>query len=281
MGDGVVALITLTNRAEQRQWLVQFEVDDLTPKERAGSANFTVSMGPLPSGQTLEFSAQASRALKIHALGPFATLPVNPKTAAKKAEDKTARAAVFPEFLAMGLDRSARVMLDHGVTSATSVFTDEMKLSAAEEKAVVGGFVSLLAFFNTAQQTPGLREIVWEIIDLPSVWSLTRSLGKIRPNFNFGVALCGTLDPAGWGLGARPLYQYPFGITLNEKPAVNCAFFVAAPDPPLLTTAGIVGFTAESPSQHDKHMLVQLIAVYRGKAPIAPGAPSAAPAAHP
>lgn len=266
LGDGIVAVITLTNGASQKQWLAQFEVDALTAEEKKVKSTYNLSIGPLSSGETWEISSKPAFALKIRALGPYVTLPHSPKNAAKSALDKTARALVAPELLSLGLDRAARALLPHGPALAAINSATLGKFSHEDEKAFAGSFVALLQFFMIAQETPGLKEIIWEIIDLPSVWSLARSLGKIKYGFDMGSVPVAELDPAGWKLPALPLYRYPFGLKLNDKPAVNCAFFATAPHPPLLTTAGIVGFTAHSPSHKDKHMLVQVIAAYRGKA---------------
>lgn len=266
-GDGVVALITLWSGATQKQWLVQFEVDRLNEQEKHAKTRLDVTIGLSSTKQTWTFSGAPTFALKIRAIGPFVTLPPEPKTAAKSAVDKTARAPIIADFLSIGLDRACRVFLNQGNAPSTDGSPSNANLAEADEKAVGGSFVALLQFFRLAQETPGLKEIIGEILDLPPVWSLARSLGKIEPGFDMGTVPPVALDPAGWSLPKLPLYRLPFGITLNGKPAVHCAFFVTAPDPPLLTTAGILGFTAESPSHKDKRMLVQIVSAYRGQLP--------------
>jgi hypothetical protein len=264
-GDGVVALITFFKGKTQKQWLVQFEIDqfnDDEEKKTPGSMKVSIWMTSGEARRKFDFSSTATFALKIRALGPYTTLPYNPKTAAKSAEDKTARVQVGPELLAIGLDRAAQVMMKQGATVETLL---EKIADEEEARLAFGSWVSIMQFFSIAQETPGLKEIVLEVVDLPSVWSFARRLGKINVWFASGPQSLAVVDPAGWNLPALPFYRYPFGLTLNEKPAVYLSFFVTAPQPPLLTTAGIVGFTAQSPSHPDKHMLVQIVAAYRGE----------------
>ncbi len=263
-GDGVVALITLWNKGVQKQWLVRFEIEPLTAEEkRTAKSQLSVKVSLGKGGETWDFSGPPTLALNIRSLGPYVTLPYDPKTTAKSAKDMPGRALINEEFLVLGLDRTARVSLQNKLEGKSS--DANLNLPRADQKAVAGGFVSLLQFFLLATQIPGLKDIMWDVMDLPSVWSMVKGLGKIEPSFNDGSSTLAVLDPTGWGLPAeRPLYRFPFGMNLSGKPSVHAAFFVIAPEPPLLTTAGIVGFTANSPSHPERRVLVQIVAGYRG-----------------
>lgn len=262
-GDAVIALITLWSKDRQKQWLVRFEIDAMTEQEKKTVNGQLTAKVSLQGGESWEFSDKPTLALNIRTLGPYVLAPANPKTAAKDATDKATRAFVNEELLALGLNRSAWIQLETKRTGRSDIASS---LPIADQKAGAAGLISLLQFFLMAQRIPGLSEIMREVVDLPSVWTIVKSMGKISPNFTEGNTTVAALDPAGWGLPARPLYRFPFGLGINGKPCVNSAFFVIAPEPPLLTTAGILGFTAESPSRKDRRMLVQIVATERGTA---------------
>lgn len=264
-GDGVVALITLWAKGGQKQWLVQFEIEPMTAEEKKNAkSQFSVSMDVGGEDGKWEFSAAPTLAMKIRALGPYVTLPYATATAAKFATDKTSRTLINEEYLSLGLDRACRVGVENQRAGKNA--SDAKDLPKADKKAVAGSYVSLFQFFILAQEIPGLKDIMWDVMDLPSVWSMVKGLGKISMGFNDGGSSTVELDPAGWGLPARPLYRFPFGLSINGKPAVHSMFFVMAPEPPMLTTAGIVGFTANSPSHKERRVLVQIVSAYRGKA---------------
>lgn len=260
-GDGVVALITLWTKGGQKQWLVQFEIEPMTEKEKKNAKSqftATIDMGG-PDGHW-EFSGVPTLALNIRALGPYVTLPYNAATAARSADDKTGRALINEEFLTLGLDRACRVGVEN--LRAGKRADDAKDLPKEDKKAMAGAYASLFQFFVLAREIPGLKGIMWEVMDLPPLWTFIKG---VSPGFGDGGSSMAELDPAGWSLPARPLYRFPFGLKLNGKPSVNSTFFVVASEPPILTTAGIVGFTAHSPSHPEKRVQVQIVSAYREK----------------
>lgn len=277
-GDTVIALITLWSKSGQKQWLVRFEVEEMTEEERKNAKPQLTASISLDGGEKFVFSGRPTLALNISTLGPYLPAPAEAKTAAKNAAKKQGRALVSEEYLTLGLDRAARVRIE---TPAAGPAGSKPKPSIEDQKAAGGGVISLLQFFLIAQQIPGVNEIMGEVVDLPSVWTIVKSLGKFSPNLSDGNSTFAALDPAGWSLPARPLYRVPFGLGLNGKPMVNAAFFVIAPEPPLLTTAGIVGFTAESPSRKDRRMLIQVVSIERRPVPSAKPDPDNKPPAEP
>ncbi len=262
-GDSVTALITLREGQALRQWLVRLELAPPTDKER--KANSVPESAVTVNGHDYHFSGGDPLALDIRVAGPFVPGKKPPT------EEKTARTLVPPNFLALGLDEACGVLVavlpPPGKTGATpsspaAAPASPPVLSARQERVVGGMFPALITFFNAAQTTPGIREIMWNVLELPSAWSLVKHGGKIVPNFTFGNNIS-ALAPAAWAMPDRRLFYLALDLALNEQPALRVSFVVTSPAPPLLNTAGIVGLVAQSPTKKDKRMDLQIIAAHR------------------
>jgi hypothetical protein len=264
-GDSVTALITLREGQALRQWLVRLELALPTDKER--KANSVPESGVNVNGHDYRFSGGDPLALDIRIAGPFAPGKKPPT------EERKARTLVPPNFLALGLDEACRVLVgvlhpppkDGEAPAPAAAPASPPALSAQEERTVGGMFPALVTFFNAAQTTPGIREIMWTVLDLPSAWSLVKHGGRIVPGFTFGDNIS-AVEPAAWAMPDRGLFYLGLDLALNEQPALRVSFVVTSPAPPLLNTAGIVGLVAQSPTKKDKRMDLQVIAARRAAA---------------
>ena len=127
----------------------------------------------------------------------------------------------------------------------------------------MGFFPALAAFLQGIQDTPGLREILWDLIEKPSVWSIVKNRGRVDLTMNFDGKGVAALERPSWVPAGSALYHLSPTLALNNQPALHCWLFVTAPRPPLLTTAGIVGIVASPPSSNDKRLDIRILAAHR------------------
>ena len=150
---------------------------------------------------------------------------------------------------------------------AAKSWADALSLTLEDERSLLAASPALFAFFDVAQQTPGLQGILEELLDKPSlVWSFLLHGGKLEPFFGFEMTGVKRLDSAAWGLPGRPVYQLPFTLSLNQKPVLNCALAVTSTESPLLTSAGIVGLTAVSTRPNGPRFFIRILAAHRAPA---------------
>lgn len=250
VGDEVAALVSLREGSRLRHWLIHLRIAEPTAREIAAHPTRTQTM-TATSGRTYTFATGGGIAVDILTLGPLEA------GKARAPGAKRARTIVSPDLLAIGLDQSCRAMLqlaaDHKTDAAGS-----RPLSEPEERAVLGFFPALMTFFQTVEKTPGLRDIMWDLIEKPSVWSFIK-----RRGFDLGLQLGdNSIAPAalpGWSGPAQPQYRMSFELKFNGVPSVECSLFVTQPAPPLLTTAGIIGIVAQPPGKPEKQLDIRVV----------------------
>ena len=287
-GDSISALITLFEKGKWRnQWLVYLEVVAPNEKERVEKPEAPMVLYSSFGGTQSCVSAPAF--VVVRTLGPFteSTKRVNPA----KAPEKSARFALNKGFLSLGFHHAAAAFqrFDQGSVHGSwtvkhTPFTDaeiargqelaaQLKLTADEEHALIGSIPALFSFFEVIQNAPGLTDIFFDIVDLPSVWSLVRNAGikGVGIHFRKGVT---EAKPALWGLPDRtPAYHLPLVLELNQQPALKLTFVVTSPDPPLLACAGVVGLLAERPDNAQKHLTLRILSARFADRPPGPGHP--------
>ena len=262
MGDSITALVAFREGRRSKQWLVQFRIATPTEKEIADHPPMVLWMNSNTSGRKYEFGSGRVLALDIRTAGPFLEGQNPPET------EKYGRTFISPDLLGMGLDGSCRAILKYTAAQAAASPAGAaggaapIVLSEEEERAAMGFVPALIAFFQGVQATPGLREILWEIAEKPSVWSIIKRGGKVDTNLNCNQVPA-EADPTGWVLPGSALYQLPLAVELNSTPALNCMLLVTSSKPPLMTCAGIVGISAEPPGRKDKRLDVRIIAAHR------------------
>src|SRR5688572_10989943 len=190
-GDSITALVTLVEKSRRAQWLLYVKADD--EKELAvGATNKPSKMVMYSStGRKLEF-ASTRVPVTLHTLGPYEASGGKRKL---KATDKTAQLKLNEGYLGLGLDKAATAIMrlqerkPKGIISfaprpfsekeiaATRKRTNSVHLAAEEERALAGAAPALESYFNIVQQTEGLSDILLELVDLPSMWSIARNRG--------------------------------------------------------------------------------------------------------
>lgn len=294
IGDEVIALITLFKAGAVNQWLGHFRLVEPTGAERTAQEAEIVLYSS--TGAKHVFTSARS-VIEMQLFGPFradasTALPRGPATAPRS------RMLVRADFLALGLeswyaDVFARNEVPHPrflpnnystkpFTAAqieqTSAIAREVGFTAAADRGAAGGGLALGEFFAIAQRTPGLREIVAEVVERPSLWSFV-NVSRVGVGFHWAAPskVVSRFDAQAWGWPAVPIYRGASVLALNGKVAARVALFVTAPQPPLGTCAGIAGFTVEPPNLPDRRVEMRVLAARRGHPANSPTAESADP----
>lgn len=260
LGDEVTALVTLRERKGERQWLIHLRAAPPSAAEQKEHPPRDLTLTAV-SGRVHHFPTGGGLALDTATFGPVGGGRAGQPTLQR------ARAFVSPDLLAIGLEESCRTNLDltsrypappPGTTAPPATLTE------AEERAMLTFMPALMSFYDVVQNTPGLRDILWSLIEKPSAWSVVKRGGRVDTNLELGDNSVAPTGIPGWPGSTPPRYRMSFALSFNGHPALNCSLFVTAPVTPLLTTAGIVALVAEPPGRTDKHLEIRLVAARRG-----------------
>jgi hypothetical protein len=271
-GDSVTVLVTLRQKGDRRtQWLLYLET--LTPGGKEPSPKAPSSMVLYScSGQKFEY-ASAPVPVRLQTLGPFTAS--GPKKSKPQSYDM--RFALDKGFLGIGLEQAATAVsrLKEAKAKGSLWFRNtplsdaeiernrkslgNIRLSAEEERALGGSCPALMSYLNIVQHTEHLKAILFQLVDLPSVWSMVRH-GGVNANLSILQDDLARADGTSWGLpDSRSLYDMPVVIELNKQPALKVTLTVTTPLPPLLACGGIVGFVAERPGDKEMYLTVRVI----------------------
>ena len=271
-GDRCVALISMSDDGRVDQWLLDFKVSDLSEEERKEVAESTAKPFALhtSTGGFYEF-ANDPVAVDVWVAGPLRFDEKRVERALAKVQEKRARFVVNRELLTLGLDRAAESILrlrDQsgriGLGMRGEPFPEEETVvnkqrllergvTEADERALAGAMPALMAFFQITAQTPGLKEILMDVVDVPW-WALVKGFGNISVNMNFdGNRLRPATDPAGE-------YVVPFGVTINEAPALMVEVQARAPIAPASALAGVTAVYAGRPDGKGARVSIALLA---------------------
>ena len=287
IGDTVTVLVQETKGDAVRQWVVVLAVNGISAKESK------LRSGPLviyfDNGHSVTFGSREPAGIQIHVLGPYSA-----DHGSAKAKNVWSGSLVNPEFLTLGLDRAVEFLLrlrdmavaagvpaneELGMGMSSKPFAPDVAARNAakmqrwhvtpdEERAMAGMAPALIDFFQIASQTPGVRDIVFDVLDIPW-WSLVTHGGRIDNVYFSMMPPFERLSAADWGLPAdTPVYSIGMQLLLANKPALNCQFAVTAPRPPLLATAGIIGVAASRPDGKGPRLMLRVMGGH--PAPIAP-----------
>jgi len=273
-GDFVTVLFTLTQGDTHRQWLAEFRAVELTSAERSAPAidNRTVYTS---TGQKFEFASHLA-ALDLQMFGPVE--PNQP--AATAVRKQQAHLLVRADFLGAGFNRLCEIVLrlpeaKRGLPYSTDYLpfppariardksvAEANGLRTEDERAIAAMGPALDEYLKIAEHTPGLRELVFAVADLPPIW---RWLTGGQTGFYFDPPQMAQLDGGAWGLPGTPVYRAPFTYWLKGTRAMKGVFFFTAPKPPLLTCAGIVALQVESPTHPEKRLELRVLAARRAR----------------
>jgi hypothetical protein len=271
-GDTITALVTLRQKGDRRtQWLFYLEAmppetRDETPKPGEPMILYSCS------GQKFEF-ASAPVPVHLRTIGPFVT----PASRKKEVHAKDADFTLDKGFLGLGLEQAAvaverlkNAKAKGSLWFRNTPFTDaeiqknlkalgSIRLSTEEERALGASCPALTSYINIVRHTEGLNDILMQLVDLPSVWSIMRH-GGVNANLAIDQDHLAPADSAAWALpAAQPMYDMPLVLELNKQPALRITLTVTTPLPPLLACGGIVGLLAERPDDKETWLTVRVI----------------------
>jgi hypothetical protein len=273
-GDSITGLITMFEKGGRRtQWLVYLEV--VAPDTKESPQKPPPPMVLYSSFGGTQTCVSVPAFAVVRTLGPFVESAKRGKPG--KAPEKTARFTLNKGFLGLGLHQAAAAFrsLEQGSIRGTwtvrhKPFSEaevakgrelaaRLRITPDQERALIGAIPALLSYFEVVQNTPGLSDILYEVVDLPSAWSLVRNTGikSVGLRFEKGV---GESSAASWQLPESSLiYHFPMVLELNEQPALNLRFVVTSPNPPLLACAGVIGMLAEHPVNNEKYLTLRIL----------------------
>lgn len=276
VGDSVSFLISLRRGADLQQWVLSLVAADLTEKE--------ARLPPLKGFQAysstgVEFNFTGRRAaIELRLIGPM-----KPENTAKDAPKMLSRRVlVNAEYLEFGFDSACdaliRIREEIAANGGTSKLNYRMKpkpfspeiiqasqavvtqigLTPDRERAVTGAALALPEFLNLIVKTPGLQDILKEVVDV-SWWSVLTGGGKARPKFKYLSQHMRRLPP-GQSPNSIPQSVFPFLLMLNDKPAMACVLVVTEPRVPFAATGGVVAIQAGRPYDQEPQLTVRALA---------------------
>jgi len=276
-GDSITGLIQLHEKGvREKQWIVYSEIVNPGPKDDAAKKSEPMVLYTT-LGNKLEFKSSPVM-VKVRTIGPFV------ETGDKRKPKVQEESATFPldkGYLSLGLDRAVAALLkfkqnkEHGNFSfgpkpfGEAEIAKGRKLAEAthitsdDERALCGSCPALLSYFDFAHNTPGLQDICFKVVELPSVWSMIRHVG-VTANLTFQTENFRGADAFAWdSAGNGPAYYFPMSLELNKQPALRLTFVVTSPKSPLLGCGGIVGMLAEKPDEKETYLTFRVISARR------------------
>ncbi|HWA25863.1 MAG TPA: hypothetical protein VG734_09390 [Lacunisphaera sp.] len=293
-GDTLTFLVSLRDGEKLKQWVLVAETADLTAKEEA--------MPPLKgfhaytsTGQEVNLSGRRA-AIEMTLIGPVTREEAD--RGEVKPEVKRRRLLVKADYLSLGFDagseagislrsEESRKAIAAGFSTkvGSKPFTAEVAqknqslaqqigFTPERERAYWGSVPVLLEFVNIVVKTPGLQDILKEVIDV-SWWSILSSGGKPKLHIQVVGRYVQKLNDDG---SNRPeQYLFPFVLEVNDKPAMASCLIVTKPTAPLATTGGVIGIQAGRPYADHPQLTIRLIAMACHDPAPSPPTPAAAP----
>lgn len=135
----------------------------------------------------------------------------------------------------------------------------------ADVAAVADGIASCRSFFAILRQNPVTQGILYEVIALPSLWSILVHFG-VRAGFGIDFADVAQVPAERVPHATGLVWSVPMTIELNDQPALLARLLAAPPLGPAAGAAGVYGFVGRHPTDARRHVHVQLLASRRGAA---------------
>ncbi len=111
------------------------------------------------------------------------------------------------------------------------------------------GMQSLAALFGLAQDDKLLSELLWDVIEQPSLASVALHMG-VNLNFQAGYHLANPVEnPMRFLPTQTDCWNLPISIAINNKAALDLNLAVVQPTPPYTITGGILAFEGHHPTR--------------------------------
>ncbi len=279
-GNCVNFLITLYRGSSMQQWFTIITQDIVTTEES--------QLKPLPdetvytsTGRVFKFK-NTKTALNLKLIGPFTASKSNSDKRYIKQLNNPYRVLISQEKLNCDLEIYAErsLVLAKRVEEAGAKERDFFYIGSSnpisendiekgksfikivhptdeEERIGFDFYFALRSFYDAAMAIDEFKEIVYKVINKPSIWSIITNPG-ISTNINYYFTDVHPFKAGGFGI-EFPVYEQPLRLFFNGKIALRASIIMTKPRSPLKACAGIVGLYAEHPIDKDKRLLIQLI----------------------
>lgn len=276
-GDRVELVITLDQAARTRTWRLAVTVDEVA-MERAVDMrvvpDFELRVDPSPARQreierrAAEHRARAPRddlddsshdwahdakvaGLTVEAFGADGT-------SLGRAESteilRRLRTGLLPACRAGYRQREVmRGRVAAGRQAAALILDDQ---AYADVQLVGAGVAICESLFRILQANPVTRQILSEVLELPSLWSIVTNWG-VRVSFRADFFAAERVDPARFPGESRELWSVPLVVLLNGQPGFLARVVVGPSGSPDGAVAGIYGVIARHPSDASRRVVVR------------------------
>ncbi|MCA8963679.1 MAG: hypothetical protein H6838_13715 [Planctomycetes bacterium] len=123
--------------------------------------------------------------------------------------------------------------------------------------------LALSQLLTIARKSPILRPLLYEVVDMPSLWSVITHFGA-RMSMKAHFDDVRTVEGERLGGAAVPAWSLPHELLINGDPALHNHILVTDPHSPLALCAGIVAITSVHPTDSSRVFTMRLIAARRG-----------------
>lgn len=130
-------------------------------------------------------------------------------------------------------------------------------------KVVSEGVAACARLFRLLRQNPVLKQILREVLALPSLWSILTNWG-VRITFSVDFFAAERVDPARFPGEQRELWSVPMMVLLNGQPGFLARVIVGPSGSPDGAVAGVYGIVARHPTDADRRVQVRLLSSRRG-----------------
>ena len=296
-GDQVLLAITLQSGGRTRDWRLDVRIDAVeTPRmlEWRNLAGFELRVQPgearrlAMERQQAEFRARnvdledMARAIPVARLTveAFDEAGASLGRAMSDAQVHKLRRGLLPACRAGHRQREPmHGRVEAGLAAPMLTLADD----AYDDVMTAGAGVALCEeLFRILQSNPVTRQILREVLELPSLWSVLTNWG-VRVSFTADFFAAERVDPQRFPAAGRELWSVPLVVLLNGEPGFVARVVVGPSGSPDGAIAGIHGVIARHPSDATRRVVVRLAASQRGaraagaQPPCAGGAASTAP----
>ena len=280
VGDELLYGICLHVGDTRKIWYLKLEVLDLVVRRRLSFRKALAFEARVQPGEAQRAEQQASaraRQAEIDArvdeLGFFQALASDVKMAhirvtAFDANGKTlgtAESEETAELLTTGLLPACQagfaqrdLMRDRVALGPEAPMLELDSMQLADVQAAAHGVIACESFFATLRSNPVTKSILYEVIALPSLWSVITNLG-VKVSFEADFFAADRVAPERLTNANRELWSVPCHLQLNGQPAL-LAHIVAGPSgSPDAAAAGIFAIVGQHPTDPQRRIHVQLL----------------------
>jgi hypothetical protein len=304
-GDWVLLWVGARHDGRSEQWLVQLTRRQPTRDEQAAHRGKELKKY-LSWGPVVTFHSEVE-ALDVWIAGPVDVSAPSASRATAVPIGRT-RVLVPGDYLRLGLDDSERVdlhirrrtaeilkqdptfnlgqiyALDEPVKPQNVAYAravaDRIVFTPELERAWVGGYVALQAFYEIVNDTPPLRAIASLAVRKPAPWKLVKLAFGTSFRTTFGGPDARLIQPERLGLLPVGLesFEVPYRFAFGPDEIVSGWMVVSRPVAPLDVSAGILALIAFHPKDPTRAVELVVLAADRGERPAKPARPAAPPA---